>query len=42
VKSRRVSDRLKPLAIEAARRSTNPAARELSYQINQHRNDRSV
>jgi hypothetical protein len=42
VKSRRVSDRLKPLALEAARRSTNPDSRELAHQINQHRNDRSV
>jgi hypothetical protein len=37
VKSQRVTDRLKPLEIEAARRSTNPDSRELSYLIRQQR-----
>ncbi|MGH3694641.1 MAG: transcriptional regulator [Pseudonocardiaceae bacterium] len=37
VKSKRVTDRLKPLEIEAARRSNHPDSRELSQQINQHR-----
>lgn len=37
VKSKRVTDRLKPLEIEAARRSTHPDSRELSHQINQLR-----
>jgi hypothetical protein len=37
VKSQRVTDRLKPLEIEAARRSTNPDSRELSYLIRKQR-----
>ncbi len=37
VKSKRVTDRLKPLEIEAARRSGHPDSRELSQQINQLR-----
>ncbi len=37
VKSKRVTDRLKPLEIEAARRSSHPDSRELSHQINQLR-----
>jgi hypothetical protein len=37
VKSTRVTDRLEPLQIEAARRSNNPDARELSHLIRQHR-----
>jgi transcriptional regulator with XRE-family HTH domain len=37
VKSKRVTDRLKPLEIEATRRSTNLAARELVHLIKQHR-----
>ncbi|HZS22362.1 MAG TPA: transcriptional regulator, partial [Pseudonocardiaceae bacterium] len=37
VKSQRVSDRMKPLEIEAGRRSTNPESRELAYLIRQQR-----
>jgi tetratricopeptide (TPR) repeat protein len=37
LKSKRVSDRLEPLQIEAARRVTNADARDLSCQIKQHR-----
>ncbi len=37
VKSQRVTDRLEPLQLEAARRSTNPDARDLAHQIKQLR-----
>jgi transcriptional regulator with XRE-family HTH domain/predicted negative regulator of RcsB-dependent stress response len=37
VKSKRVTDRLKPLEIEAARRSTNPDSRDLAHLIRQQR-----
>jgi tetratricopeptide (TPR) repeat protein len=37
VKSNRVTDRLKPLQNEAARRSSSPDSRELSHLIRQHR-----
>ncbi|HEY3894601.1 MAG TPA: helix-turn-helix transcriptional regulator [Pseudonocardiaceae bacterium] len=37
VKSKRVSDRMKPLEIEAVRRTTNPDSRELAHLIRQHR-----
>ncbi|MGH3786383.1 MAG: helix-turn-helix domain-containing protein [Pseudonocardiaceae bacterium] len=37
VKSQRVTDRLKPLEIEAARRSYNSDSRDLSHLIRQHR-----
>ncbi len=37
VKSKRVIDRLKPLEIEAARRSTNPDSRDLAHLIRQQR-----
>jgi hypothetical protein len=37
VKSKRVTDRLQPLQIEAARRSTSADSRELSDLIRQHR-----
>jgi hypothetical protein len=37
VKSKRVTDRLQPLQIEAARRSSSPDSRELSHLIRQHR-----
>ncbi|MFY9806757.1 MAG: helix-turn-helix transcriptional regulator [Pseudonocardiaceae bacterium] len=37
VKSTRVTDRLKPLEIEAGRRSTNQDSRDLAYLIRQHR-----
>jgi transcriptional regulator with XRE-family HTH domain len=38
VKSKRVTDRLAPLQLEAAKRSTNPDSRELSNQIQRFRN----
>lgn len=37
VKSKRVSDRMKPLELEATRRTTNPDSRELAHLIRQHR-----
>jgi tetratricopeptide (TPR) repeat protein len=37
VKSKRVTDRLKPLEIEASRRSTNPDSRDLAHLIRQQR-----
>jgi hypothetical protein len=37
VKSKRVTDRMKPLQIEAARQSTSADSRELSHLIRQHR-----
>jgi hypothetical protein len=37
VKSKRVTDRMKPLQIEAARQSTSSDSRELSHLIRQHR-----
>ena len=37
VKSKRVTDRLKPLELEAARRSTNPDSRDLAHLIRQQR-----
>jgi transcriptional regulator with XRE-family HTH domain/predicted negative regulator of RcsB-dependent stress response len=37
LKSKRVTDRLEPLQLEAGRRSTNADARDLSYQIQQLR-----
>jgi transcriptional regulator with XRE-family HTH domain len=37
VKSKRVTDKLEPLQIEAARRSTNPDSRELSHLIQRFR-----
>ncbi len=37
VKSKRVTDRMKPLQIETARRSSSADSRELSDLIRQHR-----
>jgi hypothetical protein len=37
VKSKRVTDRLQPLQIEAARHPSSPDSRELSHLIRQHR-----
>ncbi|MGH3609576.1 MAG: transcriptional regulator, partial [Pseudonocardiaceae bacterium] len=37
VKSKRVTDRLQPLEIEAARRSTNADSRDLAHLIRQQR-----